>query len=860
MRLSDLVAAADFDEQASLSQLLDKINRTERPYPKDRTVSQIFAERVAEAPASPAVCGGRALSYAALSARADQLAWHLHKLGVAAEQPIAILLPRSAAAIVAMLAALKAGGAYLPLSPDLPRERLHHILGESRPAMVVADPPHADRAWEVMAGAGLKPAVVSVDPSGRLPWPEAIVGPIDRSTPRGLAYVMYTSGTTGTPKGVMVEHQAILRLVVNTNFIELNARDGVLQTGALSFDASTFEVWGALLNGARLILPSDDAWLGARGFAALVRQHRATVVWLTAGVFNALVTEDAAVFAGLRVVLTGGERLSPHHVNLAKNACPDLVLINGYGPTENTTFTTTFEIRQTYDADIPIGRPIANTTVHILDEQREQVPIGVVGELYAGGDGLARGYLNDAELTKARFVPHPFLPGHRIYRTGDLVRWTPEGLIEYLGRADDQVKIRGFRVEPGEIVAALLRHEMVTQVVILAQPSPDGDRRLVAYYTATENVLAAELRRHLRRLLPDYMVPAAFVQLPALPLNANGKVDTAALAMLVAPPTGKRAAVSASDTEAALLAIWRDVLGRPDAGTEDDFFELGGHSMGAVRLVHRIEESFGVLLPFSALFEARTIVELAKLLIDAVRFGDDRIDQPLVKFNAYSRGNPVFAFPPGTADALSYAGLASRLAAHPVYSFNFMAIRNSIEAFADLIEREDPIGPYLLFGYSGGGNFAFRTARELEARGRSVKAIVMIDSSRFVRTFAFPAEEIRLLALEFVDNEGVQHYLTSPALKDKVISTIEAYHRALGDAIDDGTVKASIHLISCEASEDSFRDAHGELVCSKSAWAEATSGAFQSLQGMGDHRRMLHQPHLELNAAMLARIFRDCWG
>jgi surfactin family lipopeptide synthetase C/lichenysin synthetase C len=857
MKLSDIIAAAGSEEREKLHDWLDRVNRTQRPYPRHRTVPQIFTARATENPEAVAVvCGPDKLSYGELAERAGRLASHLCGFGLEPGQLVAISLPRSAAAIVAMLATLMAGGAYLPISPDLPQDRVRRILEHSRAAFLIAEAGDVHLAGALPSGPMPSPRLVAVDRAGRTPVFDSPEPParIDRSVGGSLAYVMYTSGTTGEPKGVAVEHQAILRLVINTNFIALGPSDCILQTGALAFDASTFEIWGALLNGGCLVLADTETWLGARSFARMVTEHRVTIAWLTAGVFNALVTEDVAAFAGLRVVLTGGERLSPDHVNRLRRALPDVVLINGYGPTENTTFTTTYEIREPVGADVPIGRPIANTSVYILNEQRQPVPVGEAGELYAGGDGLARGYLNAPDLTASRFVPHPFECGQRLYRTGDLARWRADGIIEFLGRADDQVKIRGFRVEPREIEAFMRCHSAIAEAIVVAKMNTVGDHDLIAYYTCAAKISALELRQHLRRSLPEYMIPAAFVELPKLPLTANGKVDRASLALPVRLP-GQAMQLQASavdDTQGALLAIWREVLERADFGTHDNFFDIGGHSMRAVRLAYRLEQSFGVVLPFTVLFEAPTIAELAVRLVEAAQFGDDRIDRPIVRFAG--RGRPVFAFPPGTADALSYAGLAPRLEKWQLHAFNFIMEESRFDNYADLIEGEDPDGPYLLLGYSGGGNIAFRTAQALEARGRRVSALVMVDSSRFLRAFDFPEGEVGALALEFLGNEGVQPYIKNVALKDKVMRTIQRYHAVLGGTADGGTVDAAIDLILCAGSNDAFYEADGRLVCSKTAWKDATRGGLCTWQGSGDHRRMLQQPHLDSNAELMARI------
>jgi amino acid adenylation domain-containing protein len=860
MKLSDFVLPEQSRADPELDALLARVNQTRTPYPRHATVPSMFAARAAEAPDAVAVvCGAVRLTYGELARRASRLAERLCDEGLEPESIVAILADRSPAMIVAMLAILEAGCAYLPLSPDLPTDRVRYMLAESEAPVLIAGARQAPQSRDLQAACASLRTVLTIDPEGRdlADGGCSRVSSIDRSTPAGLAYVMYTSGTSGQPKGVMVEHRAILRLVLNTNFIRLGPSDCILQTGALSFDAATFEVWGALLNGGRLCLPETDAWLGARAFADLVRDHDVTTVWLTAGVFNVLAAEDATAFAQLHTVLSGGEKLSVHHVNLVRRANPGLKLINGYGPTENTTFTTTFDIRETFATDIPIGRPIANTTVYILDDRLNAVPIGSIGELYTGGDGLARGHLKDSALTALRFIPHPFKPGERLYRTGDLARWRPDGVIEFLGRADDQVKIRGFRIEPGEIEACLMNHEALRQAVVVPKTDAAGETGLVAYYTARRDVPGALLREHVQRHLPHYMVPAAFMQLEALPLSRNGKVDRGALPN-PGEETGElrhvRSERPLSATESTLCAIWCDAMGCDHVGVEDNFFDLGGHSLRAVRIIHLVQQAFGVLLPFTTIFAAPTVASLAQKVIDAAKFGDRRIDQPLVALNAGSAGSPIFAFPPGTADALGYAGLAGLLTGHRFHAFNFIEAETRLQEHVNLIAKTHPDGPYLLFGYSGGGNFAFRTARELERRGKRVRAVVILDASRFVGSFDFPVEEARRLALEFVGAEGVQPYLKNPALKDKVIRTIERYHAALSRSPDDGVIDAAIHLILSDEPADEFHDASGRLVCSKSAWAGATRGLFRTYQGSGEHRSMLHQPHLQANAELLTDI------
>jgi len=432
--------------------------------------------------------------------------------------------------------------------------------------------------------------------------------------PDSLAYLMYTSGTSGVPKGVMIEHRSVVRLVVNTNFCRLGATDRVLQAGPLAFDASTFEIWGALLNGGGVCLAPKEVLLDVTKLRQLIRRHGITTTFLTASLFNTLVDDDPEVFGGMKTVMVGGEKVSVRHVNRVRTVCPALMLINGYGPTENTTFTATYTFDELLTGDAPIGRPIANTTVYILGERRQPVAVGVSGELCAGGDGLARGYLNDPALTVEKFIPHPFAPGEQLYRTGDLARWRPDGNLEFLGRIDDQVKIRGHRIEPAEVERQLVQHEAVDAVVVLARDLGEDRQELLAYLTGRENVDVNGLREYLRRTLPDYMIPSYFIRLDVLPLNANGKVDRDALPAphLIRPlPHGGHVPLQ-SETEERLASIWREVLGHQDIGATDNFFDLGGDSLKITKMAALVRRQMGKDMSLTITFRKPTLRELAE--------------------------------------------------------------------------------------------------------------------------------------------------------------------------------------------------------------------------------------------------------
>jgi amino acid adenylation domain-containing protein len=435
-----------------------------------------------------------------------------------------------------------------------------------------------------------------------------------------LAYVIYTSGSTGQPKGVAIPHRAVHNLVRGTNYITLEESDVVAQVSNSSFDAATFEVWGALLSGARLVIIEKDVALAPHALAAQLEAHGVTVMFLTTALFNHVARELPAAFRGLRHLLFGGEAVEPKWVREVLEQGRPGRLLHVYGPTETTTFAIWQEVTSVDQQArlVPIGRPLKNVQIYVLDEHLRPVPVGVPGGLYVGGCGLARGYFDRPALTGERFIPDPFSsePGARLYQTGDLARFLPDGCVEFLGRSDQQVKIRGFRVEPGEVEARLSAHPHVAHAAVVARQDRPGDRCLVAYFVAKEGQTCgvSELRHHLAARLPIYMVPSAFVQLDALPLNANGKVDRRALP----PPDEGRPELETkfvaprTTVERRLAGFYAEVLGLQAVGVEDDFFELGGHSLRAMQVISRVRDCFNVELPLSQFFETGTLADLAR--------------------------------------------------------------------------------------------------------------------------------------------------------------------------------------------------------------------------------------------------------
>ncbi|MCY1015549.1 non-ribosomal peptide synthase/polyketide synthase [Pyxidicoccus sp. MSG2] len=620
-RLSALPVMAE----AERHRLLVEWNATRTDYPRDATLPALFAAQAARTPDAVAVAfGDLRLTYRELDRRANGLAHHLRALGVRTGTPVGLCVERSLELVVGVLGILKAGGAYVPLDPSHPRERLALLLDDTGVPWVLASPELLPRLPETL---GLQVVPLGAVTTEREDAPRTGV------TAGDLAYVVYTSGSTGRPKGVGVPHRAVVRLVMGADYARFGPDEVFLQLAPLAFDASTFELWGSLLHGARLVMfPPHTPSLEELGQA--LRRERVTTLWLTAGLFEQMVSLQPEALEGVRQLLAGGDVLPPGAARerLARGVG---VLVNGYGPTEGTTFTCCHVMRTPEDVGptVPIGRPIANTRVYVLDATLRPVPLGVPGELYAGGDGVALGYLGRPELTAEHFVPDAFStePGARLYRTGDRVRWRANGTLEFLGRLDGQLKVRGYRIEPGEVEAALRLCSDVRDAVVVAREDGASGRRLVAYVVPTTpgaTLASTVLRDFLKQRLPEPMVPSAFVPLEALPLTANGKVDRRALPVpdsTVAEPRPDSAPRTA--TEELLADLWARLFGLERVGVEEDFFALGGHSLVATRLVAWVRDTFGVELPVRRVFEAPTVSSLATTL-DTLRSEGQRLQAP----------------------------------------------------------------------------------------------------------------------------------------------------------------------------------------------------------------------------------------
>jgi amino acid adenylation domain-containing protein len=603
---SELPILSDSEEK----QIVIDWNQTQLPFPRRASISELFEKQVKQSGDSIAIeHNDRRLTYRELNERANQLAWTLRRTGIQPGAFVAICMHRSIELVIGKLAILKAGAAYVPINPEYPAERRSLMLEGASLVLTTG---------EVVAMLARDPvraiAVDSLDLSSA-----GIENLPSYSQGESVIAILYTSGSTGQSKGVAIAHRAVSALVLNTNYITFGPADVVAFLANICFDVALFEIWGPLLNGGRIVIVDYAVQLSPSTFVSEMKQRGVTILWITTSLFHLITHEIPTAFSGLRYVFIGGEILDPQSARRVLQHGPPENLVNVYGPTETTAFSTTYRIQSVPEGakSIPIGKPIANTSVYILDRHRKPVPIGAIGEIYIGGAGIARSYLKRPELTAERFIADPFSTdaGARLYKTGDLARWLPDGSIDFIGRADFQVKIRGFRIELAEVEVALKRHPAIRAAVVEVRSNSEKDKQLAAYVASDPAKLTVrEIREFLKTCLPDYMIPPIIVVLEKLPFNANGKIDRGALAKIPVMPGQKATVAPRNLLEKQLVSIWEEILEVEPVGINDDFFDIGGDSLLAIRTANRVQELTGRSVEAVILWEAPTIAELAELL------------------------------------------------------------------------------------------------------------------------------------------------------------------------------------------------------------------------------------------------------
>ncbi|WP_190130759.1 non-ribosomal peptide synthetase [Streptomyces mashuensis] len=776
--------------------LLVEGNATGRPLP-DTSVPDLVAEQARRSPGDAAVLfGDTVLTYAGLARRVDRLARELLARGAGPERLVGVMLTRSEQLPVALLAVLKAGAAYLPLAPDSPPERTAFVLADARPVLMLTDTAAAAALPPEASVPRLVLDELTLDEDEGDEGDEAAPASVHPDT---AAYVIYTSGSTGRPKGVVVTRRNLLNLLTDLRErFPLGRGDRVLAVTTLAFDIAALEMYLPLLGGAAVVVAPADAVRDPAALGALVRRHGVTVAQGTPGLWDMVRTADPGAVRGLRIMI-GGEALPGALAEALAALGADVT--NGYGPTETTVYSVCAPLSEPWPGGpTPIGRPVANTAVRVLDGRLRPVPAGTAGELYLAGTGVSRGYLDRPGLTAERFVADPYgPPGSRMYRTGDLVRQARDGRLVFLGRTDHQVKIRGFRIEPGEIEAALADDPEVGRAVVLAREDdgpagPGTGLRLVAYVTpgAGSPPDTAALRARLARRLPDYMVPSALVVLDALPLTPNGKVDRAALPAPGAPAVAGR---PRTPTEEILTRLFAESLGLPDVGPDDSFFDLGGHSMLAVRLVRRVREALGAEAGVRALFEHPTAARLARWLARGGQGGDLGA---VLSYRTAGDRIPLFLVPAANGLGWCYAALPQHVPeGHPVHALQDprlvtgrpepLSVRQLAAHYVRQLRDVRPKGPYALAGWSFGGTVAQQIAAGLRAEGEDVALLALFDAYPGAPATSTDVADVLDLALGGVADPAWQDLPGRPPAAE-ILTVLREAGSPLG-TLDEGTLE-----------------------------------------------------------------------
>ncbi|HEY8781714.1 MAG TPA: amino acid adenylation domain-containing protein, partial [Mucilaginibacter sp.] len=729
-------------------QLLVEFNATAADYAKDNSIVDLFEEQAAKTPNATAVVFEEAqLTYKELNERSNRLARYLQKKGVKAETPVPICLERSAEMIIGILGILKAGGAYVPVDPDYPSDRISYMLEDTGAKLVLSSTASRERL-----NGTTQVSVIELDGDREQIEKEKGSNLQTGIRPEQLAYVIYTSGSTGKPKGAMNEHRGIVnRLLWAQDYFKLNSQDAILQKTTFCFDVSAWELLWPLIAGARLVFAKPGGQADSAYLRSVIESQKITLLHFVPPMLSAFVSDlEAGDCRGLKNVLCSGEALSPSQVQLFEEKLPEVKLHNLYGPTEAAIDVTCWSYLNKAEAigTVPIGKPVSNTQIHILDINGRLVPAGVPGEIHIGGVQVGRGYLNNEELTAEKFISDPFSKeaGARLYRTGDLGRWLPDGNIEYLGRTDDQVKIRGYRIELGEIESVLNQSGLVSQAVVLARADSGGNKRLAGYIVPKETFDKQAVQNYLRAKLPEYMVPALWVELERIPLTPNGKTDRRALPD--AEAASKREYIAPRTAAEALMAeIWQEVLKVDKIGIEDNFFELGGHSLLALRLGSSIRKRFGSELPISEVFVYPTVSSLTNQLESKNKLAS----QLLLPIKITGNKMPLYIICGAGGTVFKFVDFVKLLdPEQPVYGLqqpsdgaDMETFPNTIEGIAEMylkeILKQNPHGPYALSGHCLGGNIAFEMAIQLKKMGKQVAMLGMLDASAMEEEEVIPA-------------------------------------------------------------------------------------------------------------------------
>ncbi|MEH2327802.1 non-ribosomal peptide synthetase [Nostoc sp.] len=881
-RLSELSLLTTSEQE----QLLFKFNQTRANYPQDAFLHQLFEQQVQLIPDSLALIHqSEELTYRQLNHRVNQLAHYLQKQGVTKETLVALCLERSLDMVVGILAILKAGGAYIPLDPSYPVERLNFMLSDSQASVLISQ-------QEILEKLSLSSAkTVCLDIHKNEIAQESSENPINISSSDNLAYVIYTSGSTGSPKGVLGTHRGTVNgLHWLWKTYPFTQGEVCCQKTAISFVDSVWEIFAPLLRGIPTVIIKNETLLDLQLFIEALAHHKVTRIILVPSLLRLLLDNYSHLtkkLLQLKLWITSGEALSVKLAQTFQELIPFAKLINLYGSSEvsaNATYYDTSLLPE-QASSVSIGRPIDNTQVYLLNRNLQPTPVGVIGELYVGGDGLARGYLHRPELTQERFIDNPFIPKTKLYKTGDLVRYLKDGNLEYLGRYDEQVKIRGFRVELGEIATVIAQHPDVQESVVIASDDAQENQRLIAYIVTDKQDLAVEILPDLQQKLPNYMLPSSFVVLDALPLTPNGKVDKRSLTTdeVIRPNTTQSFLAPRNFTELSLVKLWENLLNTNPIGVKDNFFDLGGHSFLAVRLMAQIQDKFEHNLTLSTLFENPTIEKLAIIVSQPSR---DSSNSPLVAINSFGDKIPFFCMHGAGGGINNYFKLSRRLGEdYPFYALEhtleqdlpeIISVEETATRYLQEIRQVQPNGPYFLGGHCYGGVIAFEMAQQLQRQGQTVGLLVLIDTiqpetrikstkdddakfllrmAESIKTnnnidFSIPFEELRVLPLNeqfHLVNKKANFIFSDTEVEDFLhyYKLFRAHVQAMRDYVPK-VYPQSITLF--RAKEEIIHDFDNREWSTDDpllGWGKYSSQPIQVIEVSGDHFSIFVEPHIQ---------------
>lgn len=870
-------------------QLLFGFNDTEAVYSNEKTIYQLFEEQVARTPGQIAVLfGEEKMTYQELNEQANQLAHLLRSKGVQPDQLVGIACHRSFEMMIGIMGILKAGGAYLPIDPEYPTERIAYMVEDSQIEILLTQ---SNLAESLTCGV----EIICLDEVILTQWDKMNLSVGSRSN--HLAYVIYTSGSTGKPKGVMVEHISVINRIhwMQKKYL-LTEHDRILQKTPFTFDVSVWELFWWSWVGASVYFLKPGGEKDPGQMIQVIEKYKITTMHFVPSMLNAFLTYleyqgGIQMLSSLHQIFASGEALEVKQVerfNQTLNLAFNTKLHNLYGPTEATVDVSYFDCSSRENLDyVPIGKPIDNTQLYVLNQVGQIQPIGVPGELYIAGDGLARGYLNQLKLTEERFVVNPFQQNQRMYKTGDLVRWSEDGNLQFLGRLDHQVKIRGFRIELGEIEAELMQHPEVRQVVVLAREDHPGDQYLCAYVIVDQSLDLRVLQDHLSQSLPKYMIPRYWIKLSEIPLTTNGKIDRKALPK----PEGQQSKQCdylppTDELEGKLTELWSQILKIEQVGLDDNFLHLGGDSLKAIYMISELFKEFDVEIPMSLFFKKPTVRELAHQIRWAKKEGQSLDANPMTLLTE-KREKHIFCFPPLIAYGITYLRIANQITDRSLYAFDFIEAIDRNQQYIELIQSVQPEGPYVLLGYSSGGNLAFEVAKEMQKQGLVVSDLIMLDALKREKPMYIDENKIakgvdHLLINEADEeaaaniepavikelekglgeldkgidemlngaNRSIKEYISMNSIHSDAREKIKNYALYTNSMIHTGVITANIHLITSVDRIKYYRKL-------KENWRQATLGEFRVYKGYGTHTQMLNTRYRRRNIKVVRKILAE---